>query len=117
LDAAGGVALTASADRTVRLWDVQRRQQLRGFPEADRPVAAVALSANGRLGIWETGGEPSTPAKPGTVGVWDLRSGRLLDAQERHGDRITAAALAADDAVAVTGSADGSLRLWRLPGA
>ena len=61
--------------------------------------------------------KPANPVKPGTVGVWDLRSGRLVDAQERHGARITAAALAADDPVALTGSADGSLRLWRLPGA
>eukprot|EP00951_Prasinocladus_malaysianus_P047598 scaffold651179_cov42-Prasinocladus_malaysianus.AAC.1 len=46
--------------------------------------------------------------------VWDLKTGRKLQALEGHGDKITDVAVTADGKHAMTASWDRTARLWDL---
>ncbi|MDI5968572.1 WD40 repeat domain-containing protein [Streptomyces sp. SL13] len=108
------VAVTASPDRTARVWDL-RSGRPRGRPLAghDGAVRAVACT--------ELDGRPVavTGSADHTVRLWDLTTGQPYGQPlTGHTDTVCAAACTTvrDRPVAVTGSADHTVRLWDLTG-
>jgi WD40 repeat protein len=65
----GSVLATASADRTVRLWDGKSGQIIRTLVDADDLLYSVAFSPDSRL-IAAAGGD-------GITRVWEVGSGKL----------------------------------------
>jgi WD40 repeat protein len=63
----GTRGVTGSKDRTVRVWDIGKRQLIRRLKGHNNAVAAVAISADGKKAISADGS---------VVRVWDLRTGR-----------------------------------------
>jgi WD40 repeat protein len=47
--------------------------------------------------------------------VWDLQTGEELHCFTGHTDGVIGVALSPDERYALSGSLDGSMRLWRLP--
>jgi len=78
-----------------------------GHERGDGHVAAVALTADGRLAL--TGGSD------GAARLWDLPSGRCLRTLEGHLGELESVALTPDGRLALTGGSDGAARLWDLP--
>lgn len=68
-------------------------------------VLGCALSDDGRRLI--------SASEDGTLGVWDLESGRLLVPLEGHTAQVLACVVTADGRV-VSGSADHTLKIWDL---
>jgi len=66
---AGELLAAASADRTVRVYDVASRSQLHGFEGHAQHVLGVAWRADGRL--------LASAAADGVVKSWDLQRGEL----------------------------------------
>jgi WD40 repeat protein len=106
------VAVTGSADGSVRVWDVATGsvvgEPLTGHTGAVNAVAVTEM--DGRL-LVVTGSDDRS------VRVWDLATGAPeAGALTGHGDRVSAVAVANLEGrpVAVTGSADGSVRVWDL---
>jgi WD40 repeat protein len=64
----GRRALSGSADRTLRWWDVETGQTLQTLEGHDRGVVAVAVSADGKRGL-------SADLGP-RVRLWDLETGK-----------------------------------------
>ena len=94
----GAVALTAGADATVRLWDVETgrlRQSLEGHAEA---VELAVFSADGERLL--------TSGRDGVTNLWDASAGRLLHAFPGGG----AAALSPDARFVATGGRE--MALW-----
>ena len=54
--------ITASSDKTVRLWDVAKRIEVATLGTHTKPVVAVDLSADGNLA--------ATGSYDGTVRIW-----------------------------------------------
>jgi WD40 repeat protein len=79
--AEGEYVVTGSSDGTVRLWDAETSQPLRGleFSERCMNLFAVAISPDGRFvaaaGDFNAGG---LPGQVGLVRVWHAHTGRLL---------------------------------------
>ena len=72
----------------------------------DSPVAAVAISADGRRAV--SGGHD------GTVRVWDLDTGQQQAKLSGHDGPVAAVAISADGRRAVSGGHDGTVRAWDL---
>ena len=113
----GTLALTASEDKSVRLWDVASGTQLRQFDFRDNLVLTRFVQAGSRF---------ITLSARGTLSAFDLTTGSLIgrtNLQSVSSDTpanfaITSAVLGADESFIVTiqklrGSIEGEARIWR----
>jgi RNA polymerase sigma factor (sigma-70 family) len=115
---------TAGRDGTVRLWDaatgaavfeerggrgegLEKMKLSRPSPLAPRPYYAVAFSPDGTL---LAGAGPD-----GAVQLWDAKTFQPAGTLEQHAAPIWALAFSRDGVLA-SGSADRTVKLWRLKG-
>jgi WD40 repeat protein len=96
--------LTASADGTARLWNLQG-QHLQTF-EHEGPVYNARFSPDGQLIV--------TASADGTAKLWDLE-GHLLADLNKHAGEVYSAAFSPDGRYICTGCEDGTARLWPTP--
>lgn len=100
---------TASADRTVKLWDRALRQDeplmLRGHSDS---LYFAAFSPDGKM--LATGGNDMQ------VKVWDTVSGREIRTLKVRTDAFSSAAFPPDGRLLATGGHDNRVRLWELAG-
>jgi WD40 repeat protein len=100
-----GLALaSASADRTIRVWDVGLGEPLSTLTAHNATVGALAFSPLGdRLasGAWD-----------GSVVLWDTQAWRALRISGEHGGRVYAVGFSLDGTLFATGAADRELILW-----
>jgi hypothetical protein len=105
------ILLTASDDRTARLWDTQSGGILATLQD-QAPVTNAEFSPDGRLIV--------TGTKSGTVRLWRLNSGYV--AEDRlvseyatiagHSQEVNCAAFSPDSSMIATSSVDGTARVW-----
>ena len=105
------VAVTGSADGTVRLWDLTSGQSL-GQPVAGNgaTVTSLVCFTQGRQSLVMVAG-----ARDHAVRTWDLASGRPFGKpMVGHTDTVTSVTCMKRDGkvIAVTGSKDRTVRLW-----
>ncbi|MFJ3217439.1 caspase family protein [Kitasatospora sp. NPDC086801] len=114
------VAVTASGDATLRVWDLVANRELRTLLGHRGVVDAVACAVVDGRPLAVSG------ARDGTARVWDLRTGEQLAVLRGHevgaGSRdalVMAVAFASVDGetVVITGGTDGTVRLWDWPAA
>jgi WD40 repeat protein len=118
----GRQVLSGSLDKTVRLWDVATGRELRSLPHPTG-VTEVAFTPDGRRALSASGAralDPEGSAYKGAgfdsrVRLWDLTTGKELQRFEGYAGPVWGLACSADGRYALTGSGDGTLRLWQLP--
>jgi hypothetical protein len=101
----GRRAVIASADRSLRSYEVEGRRDLKRFVGHTASVWAVAMSPDGKQAL--------SGSMDGTARLWDVESGRQLQKLDGHTGLVTAVAFAPDHQ-AVTGGLDGFVILWDL---
>jgi WD40 repeat protein len=108
-DPTGKLIVTASEDRTARVWDLRSGgvvRVLRHGAGDDEWVESAQFSRDGRLVL--------TAGDDGTAKVWDAASGALLATLGRPGDPpLYDAALSPDGRFVAAGGAGPFVRLWR----
>lgn len=97
-------ALSAGADRTVRVWDPATGQELRRWGPVAPDIACLAVSASGQQVL---------TAQGVSVRVWDAL-GREQVKFTGHTNAVRSIALTADGRLALTGGDDRTLRLWEV---
>lgn len=102
----GKRALVASSDRSVRVYDVEGRRDLRRFVGHTASVWAVAFSTDSRLAI--------SGSTDGTARVWDAGTGQEVRRFNGHTGLVSAVAFAFDNKWGVSGGFDGSLVMWKV---
>ena len=96
--------VTASTDKTARIWDAGTGAQLALLSgHGDRVISATYSPDGTRI---------ATASADKTARIWDARTGAELAVLSGHGDRVISAAYAPDGTRIVTASADKSARVW-----
>ncbi len=106
LHADGQRAVSASWDKTLRVWDLERGTCVTVLEGHTAAVIHVALHADGRRAVsasWDK-----------TLRVWDLERGTCLATLKGHTKGVNHVALHADGRRAVSASWDKTLRVWDL---
>ena len=98
------VAATGSADRTCRIWDVQRGACVRLLTGHDGAVTSLAISPDGRY--------LASGSDDLTIKLWDIGTGRAIKTLVGHMARIDALAFSNESTVLLSGGADRTVRVW-----
>jgi WD40 repeat protein len=102
----GRLALFASADKSVRLWDVDAGRDLRRFIGHTASVWAVAFSPDGKRAL--SGGADNT------VRLWEIETGREIKRLDGHEGLVSTVAFSPDGKQALSGGYDHAVILWDL---
>ena len=102
----GKRAVSASWDKTLKVWDLETGRALRTLRGHSDSVTGVAVTADGKRAVsasWDK-----------TLKVWDLETGRAVRTLEGHSDFVYGVAVTADGKRAVSASRDKTLKVWDL---
>jgi WD40 repeat protein len=102
----GRRAVSASRDRTLKVWDLESGRELRTLKGHSYAVTGVAVSPDGRRAV--------SASDDKTLKVWDLETGRELHTLEGHPGPVTALAVSPDGRRAVSASWYDTLKVWDL---
>jgi WD40 repeat protein len=100
----GRLALSASGDGTLRVWDVASGQPVRVLEGHTDIVYSCAFNLDGRLALSASG--------DGTLRVWDVASGQPVRVLEGHAGGVYGCAFSLDGRLALSASGDSTLRVW-----
>ncbi|WP_375471012.1 ribosome assembly protein 4 [uncultured Nostoc sp.] len=98
--------VTASADKTARVWDISGKQiaELKGHTQ---PVNSASFSLDGKRIV--------TASADNTARVWDI-SGKQIAELKGHTQPVNSASFSPDGKRIVTASADKTARVWDISG-
>jgi WD40 repeat protein len=100
----GAKVVTASDDRTARLWDAASSKELAALQGHEGEVFSAEFSPDGAKLV--------TGSADDTARVWDAATGKELAVLQGHEGEVKSAAFSPDGAKVVTGSADDTARVW-----
>jgi WD40 repeat protein len=100
----GAILVTASSDRTARIWDVASHKELAVLQGHEGAIRSTAFSPDGTKIL--------TASEDNTARLWSADGGKELVPPLRHDDSIFSAAFNADGTKVITASIDDTARLW-----
>jgi WD40 repeat protein len=100
----GRRALSASHDRTVRLWNVETGEELRRMATGGGWVEAVAFSPDGRRAV--------SGHEDGVVRMWEVETGQELKRFGGQKAGVRSVAFSPDGRHVLSGGKDATVRLW-----
>lgn len=118
----GRLLLSASGDKTVKIWDLQTRKVLHTFKEHEQWVYSVCFfhhsmafatgCDDGRVRVWKNNTEPVNHETGWTLDA-DL-GGPKHDQSNKHKAGVQSVDISTDDSYVASASADTDIKLWRL---
>jgi WD40 repeat protein/tRNA A-37 threonylcarbamoyl transferase component Bud32 len=96
--------VTASLDKTARIWDAATGKQLRVLRGHIQQLNSAIFSADGKRIV--------TASDDETARIWDADTGSELFTLAGHKGKVLSAIFSPDGQRVATGSADGSARIW-----
>jgi WD40 repeat protein len=102
----GKRAVSASYDRSLKVWDLETGVALRTLVGHSGSVNSVAVTPDGKRAV--------SASADKTLKVWDLETGVALLTVEGHSGRVNGVAVTPDGKGLVSASTDRTLRVWDL---
>jgi WD40 repeat protein/serine/threonine protein kinase len=100
----GRTLVSAGWDKTVKVWDVGRRQMVADLPAHGAWVSAIAFSPDGRL--------LASASADQTVKLWDTATWLERATLRGHRQPVMGVTFAPDSQSLASGARDGSVKLW-----
>ena len=100
----GRLAVSASADQSLKVWDMESGRELRTLQGHSNYVSGVGVTPDGKRAVsasWDQ-----------TLKVWDVESGLELHTLKGHSDYVSGVAVTPDGKRAVSASWDQTLKVW-----
>jgi WD40 repeat protein len=102
----GRRAVSASDDRTLKLWDLETGRALRTLTGHSDSVSGVAATPDGTRAV--------SASRDSTLKVWDLTTGSELMTLQGHAAAVTGVAETGAGRLAVSASQDRTVKVWDL---
>ena len=96
--------MTASEDKTARIWDGESGKEIAVLNGHAGPVTSAAFSGDGKRVV--------TASSDNTARIWDAESGKEIAVLKGHDDSVLSAAFSGDGKRVVTASDDATARIW-----
>ncbi|MEP7284772.1 MAG: NB-ARC domain-containing protein [Chloroflexota bacterium] len=100
----GQLALSASANHKLLLWEVSSQEWIRTFQGHAEAVAGCAISPDGRRAV--------SASVDGTLRLWEVNSGLFVRKLTGHTAALTGCVFSPDGQTILSASVDKTLRLW-----
>ena len=104
----GQHAVSASADRSLKVWDLSSGRELRTLTGHSDSVNAVVVTSDGQRAV--------SASEDNMLRVWELEGERELRTLEGDSGGVRGVSLSGDGRRAVSASEDNMLRVWELEG-
>jgi hypothetical protein len=102
---------TASADESIKLWDLATGKDVLTFDGHSRPVNSLAFAGGGKWLLSVSGGRA---VGGNELKLWDVATGKDLVTIPAHDARINQLALSADERFVATASVDKTVKIWEM---
>jgi WD40 repeat protein len=106
----GASLVVSDISGSIQLLDVADGSTSSAFDGASAPGSRMSVSPNGRY-------VAAGAHDHGTVNVWDLTTGEIIQQLQGHGDTVTSVVFTPDGLGVISGSDDGTVRVWRVESA
>ncbi|MBD3884517.1 serine/threonine protein kinase [Phormidium tenue FACHB-886] len=100
----GRILASASADQTIKIWDVAAGKLLQTLQGHTAPVWSVALSRDGKTLV--------SGSQDNTLKIWDVQTGALRHTLTEHTGVVYSVALSPDGKTIASGSEDFTVKIW-----
>ena len=101
----GKILVSASKDKTIKIWHLKTGELIRTFKGHKDGVCAVALSKDEQI--------IASGSADKTIKLWHLETGELLSTFTGHNDAVTALAFTDKGNILVSGSLDKTVKIWQ----
>jgi WD40 repeat protein len=105
-DLDGLILASASADGTIKLWDLNQERCIQTLENHDRQVYSVVFSPDGKT--------LASASEDQTVKLWDVQTGQCLKTLYEHTKKIYSVRFSPDGRLLASSGEDQTIKLWEI---
>ncbi len=102
----GQKLISASADKTIKIWDLVSGQEIKTLKGHSSYVNYLAISPDGQILI--------SASADKTIKTWDLATNKEIYTLNGHNNYVNALTVSSDGQLLASGSADKTVKIWNL---
>ncbi len=102
----GNFILSASEDKTLKLWSIKTGQDIRTFWGHKDIISSVSISVDGRYAL--------SGSHDNTLKLWDIKTAKLMRTFTGHKNWVVSVAFSPDNKYALSGSYDKTIKIWNI---